>query len=166
MDATPRTTKVALVMTLAGTGAIATVALAGGAASPAAAGVLLAALTALFGLRVGGQALVLLRPPAWLPPMGDWNLVPYRVLLPIQIVFLAVMGSVVATLLTDSPARHPEAASVLFAVGGVYGSAMAVRYGIRMRRRPAARWFGGAIPIVFHLVLATFVLTLGAYHAG
>ena len=29
-------------------------------------------------------------------------------------------------------------------------AAMVVRYAVRMRRRPGERWFGGAIPIVFH----------------
>ena len=43
---------------------------------------------------------------------------------------------------------------------------MAARYVVRMTRRPEARWFGGAIPIVFHLVLAAFLLTWGLYHRG
>ena len=29
-----------------------------------------------------------------------------------------------------------------------------------------ARWFGGTIPIVFHLVLATYVYALGSFHVG
>ena len=41
-------------------------------------------LTALFALRVAGQVLVALRAPAWLPPMEDWNFVPYRILLPVH----------------------------------------------------------------------------------
>ena len=43
---------------------------------------------------------------------------------------------------------------------------MMARYAIRMVRKPHARWFGGAIPIVFHLVLAAFLLTWGLYHRG
>jgi hypothetical protein len=35
-----------------------------------------------------------------------------------------------------------------------------------MQRRPEQRWSGGAIPIVFHFVLAAFVYTLGSYHAS
>jgi hypothetical protein len=27
-----------------------------------------------------------------------------------------------------------------------------------------ARWFGGAIPIVFHCVLASFILVVGFWH--
>ena len=43
---------------------------------------------------------------------------------------------------------------------------MVVRYGVRMRRRPEARWFGGAVPIVFHLVLAAFLFTWGRYNVS
>jgi hypothetical protein len=43
---------------------------------------------------------------------------------------------------------------------------MLVRYVVRMRRRPEARWFGGTIPMVFHLVLATYLYALGSFHAG
>jgi hypothetical protein len=35
-----------------------------------------------------------------------------------------------------------------------------------MRKRPSARWFGGAIPIVFHLVLATYLFALGSFNVG
>ena len=42
---------------------------------------------------------------------------------------------------------------------------MALRYVVRMVRRPGQRWFGGAIPIVFHLVLASFLFTWGRFHA-
>jgi hypothetical protein len=48
----------------------------------------------------------------------------------------------------------------------VYAVAMAVRYVVRMTRRPAQRWFGGTIPIVFHWVLASFVAVLGSFHAS
>ena len=48
----------------------------------------------------------------------------------------------------------------------VYVGAMVIRYAVRMGRRPEQRWSGGAIPIVFHFVLAAFVHTLGSYHAS
>ena len=43
---------------------------------------------------------------------------------------------------------------------------MAARYAVRMRRRPGQRWFGGAIPIVFHFVLAAYLYVLGSFHAS
>jgi uncharacterized protein len=42
---------------------------------------------------------------------------------------------------------------------------MAVRYAVRMARRPGERWFGGAIPIVFHCVLAAWLFVFGSFHA-
>jgi hypothetical protein len=48
----------------------------------------------------------------------------------------------------------------------VYASAIVLRYALRMTRRPDQRWFGGTIPIVFHLVLASFVYVYGSFHAS
>ena len=48
----------------------------------------------------------------------------------------------------------------------LYAAAMVVRYAIRMARRPDQRWTGGTIPIIFHLVLATFQWTFAQYHAS
>ena len=96
--------------------------------------------------------------------MESWNLVPYRLLLPIQLVFVAVMLAIVATLGDVEPNR-PFGAG-LIALAALYAGAMAVRYAVRMTRRPGERWFGGAIPIVFHVVLAAFLATWGSHHAG
>ncbi|HKE61249.1 MAG TPA: hypothetical protein VKB33_02185, partial [Nitrospira sp.] len=48
--------------------------------------------------------------------------------------------------------------------GYVYLAAMIFRYIISMSLHPEARWFGGTIPIFFHWVLATFIITFGQYH--
>ena len=136
---------------------------------PSVAGAYLALFTALFALRVAGQLVVLLAAPHWLPPMDRWNLMPYRLLLPIQLVFLAVMSWIFVSLLADRGfVAEPQRGFGLFAIGlsFVYASSMVVRYAIRMRRRSGERWFGGAIPIVFHLVLAAFVFTYGVFHAS
>lgn len=140
-----------------------------GVVEPRVAGWFLLLFSALFLLRVLGQVSVLLRGPAWLPPMSDWNLMPYPLLLPIQAGFLVAMGWIVHDLLQESgtlATRHPSLGRFALWLGVAYGGAMAVRYVVRMSRRPEARWFGGAIPIVFHWVLAAFVLVFGAYHAG
>ena len=120
--------------------------------------------TFLFVIRVAGQLLVWRRSPSWLPPMQEWNLVPYPVLLPIQLAFLAAMAAIAATLERVEP--RPTLGRFLIALSVIYAAAMAVRYAVGLWRRPDARWFGGAIPIVFHLVLAAFVLTWGSYHVS
>ena len=120
--------------------------------------------TFLFVIRVAGQLLVWRRSPSWLPPMQEWNLVPYPVLLPIQLAFLAAMAAIAATLERVEP--RPTLGRFLIVLSVLYAAAMAVRYAVGLWRRPDARWFGGAIPIVFHLVLAAFVLTWGSYHVS
>jgi hypothetical protein len=119
--------------------------------------------TALFALRVLGQVVVLLRGPGWLPPMEQWNLLPYPLLLPLQLVLLGAMTSFAAGL---SRAHGVRLGYALIGLALVYGAAMIVRYVVRMKRRPAQRWFGGTIPIVFHCVLAAWLFVLGSFHAA
>ena len=126
-------------------------------------------LTALFAVRVVGQVLVALQSPSWLPPMNEWNLVSYRLLLPSQLVILAVMTWIDASFAASSgpPVDRTQAFGWLLVVfSAVYAGAMVIRYAVRMRKRPSARWFGGAIPIVFHLVLATYLFALGSFNVG
>jgi hypothetical protein len=121
----------------------------------------------LFVLRVVGQVFVALKAPAWLPPMEQWNLMPYRLLLPIQIVFVAVLFAIAAGVGRGDgflAEQHPSFGAFLIGLGAVYAGSMAARYAVRMRRRPEERWFGGAIPIVFHVVLAGFLVTWGSYY--
>jgi hypothetical protein len=168
--ATPRATKLLLVATLLVTGVtVAWYLLAASADDPRAAGAALLLLTLLFVGRVVGQVAVALAAPSWLPPMSQWNLLPYRYLLPIQAVFVAVMTTVSAAFLrgTDDGVLtepRPAVGTAVLTVSGVYAGAMAVRYVIRMKHRPGQRWFGGTIPIVFHWVLAAFLLVYGVYN--
>ena len=123
----------------------------------------------LFLLRVVGQLYVRLRRPAWLPPTEDWNLTPYRLLLPVQLAILGLMVWLDASLASSSgpPADPtPGLGEAVLVLSYVYAGTMAVRYVVRMTRRPEQRWFGGAIPIVFHLVLASYLYVFGSYHAS
>jgi hypothetical protein len=171
-SATPLATKTALVATLAITSA----ALAEfvrrrpeTAIDPELAAGFLWLFSALFLLRVAGQLYVRTRRPAWLPPTEEWNLTPYRLLLPAQVAILGVMAwlDVAFTLGEGAPVEpRPWLGEALLAFSYVYASAMALRYIVRMVRRPGERWFGGTIPIVFHFVLASYIYVLGSYHAS
>jgi hypothetical protein len=127
--------------------------------------VALATLLVLFLGRVVGQILVATSAPAWLPPMPRWysGLMPYRYLLPTQIVMLVVM-----TAMTIGVGRRSSPFGTLAADAGawivwtsyVYALAMiarAIRYALAT---PEAR--GVLIPIVFHFVLAAFLFTYGS----
>ena len=168
---TPLPTKIALVTTLAVT-AVALGSFLASRPNPVAAGAAapyLSLFTALFLMRVLGQVLVRTRQPRWLPPTEQWNLSPYAVLLPTQVAMLGLMAWID---LDFARARgfwtEPRPA---FGVGVlwftlVYASVMAIRYVVRMTRSPAERWFGGTIPIVFHFVLAGYLLVFGMFHAS
>jgi hypothetical protein len=153
---TPSVTKTILVGTMVALAAALGVFVASRPSDQVAA-LVLALFTALFALRVAGQVLVALCAPAWLPPMEDWKYVPYRILLPVQLVLLGIMGAICLAVLNGWEVRG---ARLLLPAAFLYWGAMAVRYALRMRR-PGERWFGGAIPIVFHCVLAGFVVVLG-----
>lgn len=135
---------------------------------PSTAAALLLLLEGLFALRVGGQALVAVRAPAWLPPMSEWysGLVPYRRLLTIQVGMLAGMTLVAVLVAGGLPGlvtARELIGAILVAIAWVYAGSMVVRYIVRMWRHPEARWTGRTIPIVFHVVLATWLFVLGSY---
>jgi len=123
----------------------------------------------LFLLRVAGQLVVRTRRPAWLPPDDEWNLTPYRLLLPVQLTILALMVWIDVDLSRGSgfwATPKPDFGQAVLWFAYAYAAAMLVRYLVRMMRRPEQRWFGGAIPIVFHLVLASYLYVLGSFHAS
>jgi hypothetical protein len=122
----------------------------------------------LFLIRVAGQLMVRLRRPGWLPPTEEWNLTPYRLLLPTQIAILALMAWIDVSFSLDRGAPvdpRPGLGKGVLVFSGVYAGVMALRYVVRMKRRPDQRWFGGTIPIVFHQVLAAYLVVFGSFHA-
>ena len=125
--------------------------------------------TVLFVLRVVGQILVAVRSQHWLPPMQQWNFIPYPILLPIQIIFIAVMVWIDVSFSSNvgiATVESPGTGNFLIAFSAVYVLAMVIRYTISMQRRPDQRWFGGTIPIVFHIVLASYLFVLGSFYVS
>ena len=123
----------------------------------------LSVLLVLFILRVAGQLLVLIAQPAWLPPMKDWysGLVPYFILLPVQIAIIALMAAMIGQARLGIPDRQLAVGLIAFAV--IYALGMIVRLVMLRRRHPEYRWYeGGMIPIHFHCVLAAFLLVYAA----
>jgi uncharacterized protein len=126
----------------------------------------------LFALRVAGQLLVVLHGPRWLPPLEEWQsgLLPYPVLLMTQAAILVVFG-IVATQFSRGPVtigffvrRNRSFGTGLWVFGWIYASAMVLRYIATMALQPEKRWSGDLIPVVFHIVLASFLLTVADHH--
>jgi uncharacterized protein len=165
----PAPTVAVLVSTIVLVAVLLAVDASGDMGDPRRASVVLALLTGFFAVRVAGQLVVLAARPTWLPPMGQWNLLPYPILLPIQVALLARMTAVtldVARGGVSLPAGRPSVGYALLGCACAYWAGMGARYAVRMRRRPGERWFGGTIPIVFHCVLAAWLFALGLFHAA
>ena len=113
----------------------------------------------LFFARVLGQIEVLLVAPCWLPAMPAWysGLLPYPLLLPIQIVLLMLMcGLVIGTRTASRPRGRTAAIWRTFAI--VYVAVMAARLILIVHRYGGDFYLHGAIPVAFHWVLALFIL--------
>src|SRR5436305_14667630 len=114
----------------------------------------------LFCLRVAGQALVAAFAVPFLPPMEEWysGLMPYPILLPVQILIIGVLAKVA----TDFTRRRGFFVVPRRTMGRLlqwfcyrYSGGMAVRYEASIVLIPERRWFGGPLHIFFHFVLAT-----------
>ena len=143
--------------------------------SPGASGKAEALILALLALaflgRVAGQVVVALAAPAWLPPMEEWysGLLPYPVLLPIQGVILTVQARISWDLWRGTgrfARRSSHLGAALMWLALIYFIVMLSRYVITMALFPERRWFGHAIPIFFHWVLAGYLFVWSRYHRG
>ena len=117
-------------------------------------------LLALFVLRVLGQVLVAFFDVGFLPPMAAWysGLVPYEYLLPSQIVIIALMAGICVDFTRRRGFFYRPRKLIATAwlwLGYLYLAAMVAR-AVLLWDRP--------IPIVFHWVLALFVITVGRSH--
>jgi len=139
------------------------------ALTPVRHGRILALLTLLFSLRVLGQALVEFLSVDWLPATEAWasGLIPYPLLLAIQLVMLIGMVKIVSDVWRQSGffLTAPAWSRFLICCSAVYAGSMALRYLGTMIFRPEMRWLGATIPIFFHFVLAAFLYTWGKFLA-
>jgi len=124
----------------------------------------MAVLFALFIGRVIGQILVATVGPTWLPPMQRWysGLMPYKYLLPTQILFIAVMTLMNVGIARGTGPLGTPGVSVgrwLIWASYVYALGMVVRSVRYARATPERR--GVLIPIIFHFVLAGFLFVYG-----
>jgi hypothetical protein len=141
--------------------------------SPASSATVLWLLLLLFVLRVLGQVVVMIWAPRWLPPPPQWysGLIAYPYLLGFQLLFIAAMSQMILGLHPGTGLFGPPSAAfatfcIAFSIP--YYGFMVYRWIFRVLRNPERRWYDTLIPIVFHCVLATFLLVygLGGISAG
>ena len=123
-------------------------------------------LSGLFLLRVLGQVLVEFLGVRFLPPSPEWfsGLLPYPLLLPIQLLILAWMAWVNRNVTRRRgffTAPHLALGRVLLIGSLLYASTMVIRYFVSGHFHPERRfWPPGSIPILFHFVLAAYLYLL------
>jgi hypothetical protein len=116
----------------------------------------------LFVVRVIGQFEVVLRSPSWLPPFRAWEsgLIPYSVLLPIQIVVIAWIAIVAADHWRGSGyfwVTLRKTRRRLKIIAGIYFAVMLIRLVITAAIPPYTLLERGLIPVIAHWDIAAFV---------
>ena len=122
-------------------------------------------LAGLFGLRVAAQLAQTVYEVPFLPPFDDWqgSAIPYPALLATHAGILVAMAVVIARVRTDAIAPRLWRLQACFAIGSAYFAVMAFRLVAGLTFLSDYAWFAQTLPTFFHIVLATFVLTLGRY---
>ena len=123
-------------------------------------------LSSLFFLRVIGQLIQYLNAVEWLPRLEVWqgSSLPYGFLLCIQLIILAVMIRITHQHASGRVQKNAVKGKWLLASGALYFFSMTARLVIGLANLSMHPWFHKPLPAFFHLVLATFVLLLAAFH--
>lgn len=128
-------------------------------------GRLLLLLSLLFALRVLGQAVQFWTTVPWLPSFESFqgSGLPYRVLLPAQLLILGFMARHSWRVQHAKVEPRRERGHVLLWLGGTYLAGSLGRIAIGLVPG-APEWYRAWIPGAFHVVLAGYVVILAAYH--
>ena len=130
-------------------------------------GVWLWILLGFFIFRVSAQLIQANAAVSFLPPFSAWQsgLLPYPVLVVSQILIMVFYAKIALAFSQRRIRPKARTGRLLHVLGSLYAASMVIRYIIRMSLYPDQRWFGGCLPIFFHLILASFLLIWGTYHA-
>ncbi len=124
-------------------------------------------LSLLFALRVLGQAIQFWTTVPWLPEFESFqgSGLPYWSLLPAQVLILTFVARHSWRLQRGMVEPRRDRGGVLLWLGGMYLAGSLGRMVVGLVPG-APEWFRAWIPGAFHVVLAGYVVTLGAYHLG
>ena len=126
-------------------------------------------LWCLFGLflfRVLAQLAQAQNTLPFLPPFESWHsaLIPYPLLLVIQVIILGFLAKVTVTFSKGQVIPSRTAGRIWFGLGAIYFGAMMLRVTLGFTLCSGQAWFSNYLPTFFHLVLASFLLIVGTYH--
>ena len=120
----------------------------------------------LFCFRVFSQLLQYFIPVSFLPPFEAWHsgTLSYPALVFFQFVIIFFYLRICIRMSAEKLQANKVVGKRLLVLGGAYAFIMVSRYVLRMTMFPSERWFGGSIPILCHVIWASFLITLGIYH--
>lgn len=123
-------------------------------------------LLALFGFRVVAQLVQKYAPVSFLPPFEAWYsaAMPYPLLLLSQLLIFALFGWIAWRISSGVAQPRCKLGRWLLGFGAVYMLVMVVRLALGLTLFPGHDWFDKPLPTFFHLVLAAYLLVLGAFH--
>lgn len=100
------------------------------------------------------------------PSFDQWhsNTLNYKLLLFFQILIIIIYTRICIKVSNGSLKANRNWANFLKIFGLIYFAGMVTRYFLSMYLYPDMRWTGNLIPILFHLVLASYLVVLGKYH--
>lgn len=129
-------------------------------------GVWLWCLLALFGFRVVAQLIQKLVPVPVFPPFEAWHsaAMPYPLLLFSQLLIFAWFGWIAWRISSGETQPCSKLGRWLLGFGTLYLLVMVVRLALGLTLFPGHGWFDRPLPTFFHLVLAAYLLVLGAFH--
>ena len=127
---------------------------------------ILLVLLLCFCFRVAVQGIQYFFSIGFLPSFSLWHsgTLSYPVLVLFQLIIIIFFAWISYQVSSDKLTPSNIVGKRLIVLASIYGFVMIVRYIIKMSLYPTERWFGGSLPILFHIVLASFLLTLGIFH--
>lgn len=126
----------------------------------------LGVLLASFCVRVGAQLLQARFELPGLPGFDAWHagLLPYPLLVIAQLGIVALLGRVWLDFAREQVRPSRTSACIWLGLGIPYLILMLVRLVLGLTVLTAHPWFKQTLPALFHLVLASFMLGIGAFH--
>ncbi|MEM0967322.1 MAG: hypothetical protein AAGJ81_14340 [Verrucomicrobiota bacterium] len=128
--------------------------------------VVLMVLLGLFCFRVFAQLLQWVRPVGFLPGFDRWasGALPYPLLFGIQIIMIGAFFWILYRWFKKKITPSIKIGVALSTFGGIYFLVMFTRLIIGLSVEQSPVWFQFTIPSFFHLVLASFFVTMGTFH--
>ncbi len=128
--------------------------------------VTLSVLLALFCFRVLAQLLQHYLALPFLPPFDAWQsgAVPYGILLASQILIIAIYFWILMRIMTNRMQPSRRQGWIFLFIGIIYFLAMVLRLAIGLTGLSDHHWFRSYLPILFHFVLASYLIVVGVFH--